>query len=302
MYWLNLIIDTTIPLVGHSAQRPHQTLSADGDSNISDGVKYLLSGIAVDADGKDRVGAVMIVDELVFASREVTKTDARPGNYEATGGHGGIVADMGGYGPPMMTYVPEKLHTYSSMVNLTQLPDSVVGVAGSRVERSITTTTVAVKDSEGLLLASALPQVSISKYGRYMPVDASGDPDLDPEIMARIDANLAGAALAGFVGEGASPYGSMNTMTDNALTIAAYCGFPVAKCGRGNTGGMAYKNNKVFIAGNNLTSTKARILLMAAIMKLGALPPAADPYAPTEDETAALMAKVAEYQLIFDTH
>lgn len=65
----------------------------------------------------------MIVDEVDFAARDVTKTDARPGNYEATGGHGGIVADMGGYGPPQVTYVPARLHTHCSEVNLTKLPD-----------------------------------------------------------------------------------------------------------------------------------------------------------------------------------
>jgi hypothetical protein len=114
MYWLGLVIDTTVPLVGHAAQRSHQSLSADGDRNIVDGVKYLLSGVALDGEGRDRVGAVMIVDEVVFAAREVTKVDARPGGYEPVGGHGGIVADMGGYGPPQLTYAPARLATYRS--------------------------------------------------------------------------------------------------------------------------------------------------------------------------------------------
>ena len=47
MYWLSLVIDTTVPIVGHCAQRPHQTTSADGARNICDGVKYILSGIAL---------------------------------------------------------------------------------------------------------------------------------------------------------------------------------------------------------------------------------------------------------------
>ena len=302
MYWLGLLIDTTVPLVGHSAQRPHQSTSADGDRNIVDGVKYLLSGIALDETGTDRVGAVMIVDEVVFAAREVTKTDARPGNYEATGGHGGIVADMGGYGPPKLTYLPTRLHTHRSEVNLTKLPDEVAGVTGRLAAGGVMGTRVRVKDAAGELLASAMPQVSIAKYGRYMPVDSRTDPGLDHEVMARIEANLAGAALAGFVGEGASPYGLMNQTTDNALTVAIYCGYPVVKVGRGNTGGMAYHMEPQFIVGDNLTSTKARMLLMAALLKLGALPPAADPFHPTEAETAATLAAVAAYQSLFDTH
>jgi hypothetical protein len=57
-----------------------------------------------------------------------------------------------------------------------------------------------------------------------------------------------------------------------------------------------------FIAGANLTVTKARLLLMACLMKFGALPPAADPLRPTPAEAAATLAKISEYQAIFDTH
>jgi len=41
---------------------------------------------------------------------------------------------------------------------------------------------------------------------------------------------------------------------------------------------------------------------MAALLKLGALPPAADPCNPTRDELAAIRAKLDLYQAIFDTH
>ncbi len=301
MYWLSLVIDTTVPLVGHCAQRPHQTTSADGARNICDGVKYILSGIALDDDGVDTIGAVQIVDEMVITAREVTKTDARPGNYEATGGHGGVVADMGGYGPPDLTYRPVKRHTHRSLVNRSRMPTEVGGVTGTL--DSVATKTVAVKDSTGAMLASAMPQVSIAKFGRYSQESADADPTLDPEIISRIEFNLANADLAGFVGEGQNPYGIMNPVTDNALLVAMYAGYPVVKCGRGNTAGMAYKHlYGPFIAGNNLTSTKARLLLMAALMTLGALPPAADPFNPTEDEQAATLEAAMRYQEIFDTH
>jgi L-asparaginase len=51
-----------------------------------------------------------------------------------------------------------------------------------------------------------------------------------------------------------------------------------------------------------LTATKARLLLMACLMKLGALPPAADPDNPTSVESAAVGEKVAEYQAVFNAH
>jgi L-asparaginase len=56
------------------------------------------------------------------------------------------------------------------------------------------------------------------------------------------------------------------------------------------------------IAGANLAVTKARILLMACLMKFGALPAAADPRRPTAAEVAATAQAVAAYQAVFDTH
>jgi hypothetical protein len=52
----------------------------------------------------------------------------------------------------------------------------------------------------------------------------------------------------------------------------------------------------------NLTSTKARLLLMACLMKFGSLPVAADPANPTGAEIAALQAGLAAYQQVFNTH
>lgn len=305
MYWFNLVVDTVHPLVGHSAQRPHGTVSADGDRNIVDGVEYLLSGIALDAEGRDRVGAVMIVDEVVFSAREVTKTDARPGNYEVVGGHGGIVADMGGYGPPQLTFTSEKRHTHTSSVRLSVLPETVTGVTGSLAD-GVRRVPVRVKDERGELDPSAMPRVAFTKFSRYVGTptgaDAAADASVEVEVLARIAANLEDAPLAGFVAEGMSPYGLTDPTSNAALALASFSGMPVVRVGRGNTGGMAYKLDPLSIAGNNLSATKARILLMAAMLKLGALPPAADPANPTPAEVDAVKAAVAAYQEVFDTH
>ena len=47
---------------------------------------------------------------------------------------------------------------------------------------------------------------------------------------------------------------------------------------------------------------QARLLLMACLMKFGALPPATDPERPTAAEMEATSSKIAAYQDIFDTH
>lgn len=303
LYWLGLVIDTKVPLVGHAAQRRHQSLSADGDRNVVDGVKFLASGVALDEQGEDRVGACVIVDELVYAARDVTKVDARPGGYEVTGGHGGVVADLGGYGPPQLTYLPTRKHTHRSELRLTMLPERVAGVGGS-LQTGVTSVDVGTKDADGLVPA-AMPHVSITKYSRY---SATGTGTDDPpvaeevEILARIDANLAHCSLSGFVCEGMSPFGMADPTKNAALSVAVFAGMPVVRTGRGNTGGMAYRTDPTVISGNNLTATKARLLLMAALLKFGALPPAADPFAPTPDERAATEKAVAQFQHLFDTH
>ncbi len=172
IYWLGLLIDTEAPLVAHSAQRAHQTLSADGDRNIVDGVHYILSRVWADEEGRDCLGAVMIVDEVVFSARDVQKGDARPGGYVATGGHGGIVGTIGEPGPPQATFRPMRRHTYSSEVNLTRLPEAVPGVRrrGGRIEIE----DVPIKDEQGLLLPEAMPTVTFAKYGRYLAEAGAG--------------------------------------------------------------------------------------------------------------------------------
>jgi hypothetical protein len=78
---------------------------------------------------------------------------------------------------------------------------------------------------------------------------------------------------------------------------------PVVRVGRGNAEGVIPRTRDgVTIGGGNLTANKARILLMACMMKLGAPPPAKDPKIPTPQEIAAVKERVAAYQAIFDTH
>jgi hypothetical protein len=239
----------------------------------------------------------MIVDQLIYTARDVQKGDARPGGYVTTGGHGGL---LGSAHPPKLMFVPQKRHTHASETNLSRLPACVMGVR--RTEGGVELIPVPIRGDDGDLLLTAIPKVTIEKYGRYLRDETSCGAAGEAGILALIEKNLRDWPLAGFVGEGSAPYGSMNEPVDAALTYAVMHGMPVAKVGRGNAEGVVPVRPGLFIGGDNLTATKARILLMAALMKLGSLPPAADPANPTSSEIEAIKAKVVEYQAIFDTH
>jgi L-asparaginase len=300
-YWLNLLIDTKVPIVGNSSQRPHGAIGNDGDRNIVDSVDYITSRIWADENGYDCIGAVAILDEQIFTARDVQKADARPGGYIATGGHGGIIGRMGHPGLPQFSFKTVKQHTYKSLVNLTRLPREV---QGSRVQGStVVTVRVPIKDDTGELLLTAIPKVTIVKHARYLPEDTTGNADEEVDMLARIEKNLHDAPLAGFVAEGSAPFGAMSNSVDAALKRATFSGMPVVKVSRGNASGFVDPSrDPLAIAGSNLTATKARLLLMGCLMKLGCLPPAADPAKPTEAEITATKAKLKQYQEVFDTH
>lgn len=300
-YWLNLLIDTTAPIVGNSSQRPHGALSNDGDRNIVDSVDYILSGIWQDEQGRDTLGAVLVLDEMIFASRDTQKGDARPGGYVTTGGHGGVLGSIGQPGPPILTYRPARKHTYRSDVRVTLLPARVPGVRADAGRPIVTE--IAVKDASGELLPAAIPAVTFVKAGRYQAENNSGSADTEIDLLTRIEWNLAHAPLAGFVAEGSAPFGNLTNPIEAALLRAVCSGMPVVKVGRGNADGMVPWNPPYLtISGLNLTANKARLLLMAAMLKLGALPPAANPDAPTEAELEAIRTRVAQYQEVFNTH
>jgi hypothetical protein len=301
IYWLNLLIDTPAPIVAcASPDFPHATLGAGGDRHIVDAVRYLSSRIWADAAGQDRIGAVLLSSEQLFAARDVQKADARPGGYVATGGHGGIVATTGEPGPPVLTYVPVWRHTYQSEVRLTTLPRTVTGVTASA--DGLTTVPVQVTDDDGLLLPDAIPFVSFHKHARFL-TEGGATPENEVELLARIERNLQSHPLAGIVIEGGSPYGHASPSSDAATRLATFSGMPVVRTSRGNAEGFVTAERVKFgIAGSNLTATKARILLMACLLRFGSLPPAADPANPTPAEMAATAEALARFQAVFDTH
>jgi L-asparaginase len=299
-YWMNLLIDTTRPITCNSAQRPHGQISNDGPINIVDSVIFIQSGVWADGAGCNRLGIVAIQDRQFFAAREVVKVDARAGGYIASGGHGGILGQFTHANVISLMYLPAYKHTHLSDVRVTRIPESVVAVrlGSGGLERF----DLALKDKDGRLLENAIPSVAIVKDGTYCGEDFGDDPVLEEDLNFLVKHKLRTGRLVGFVTEGITPYGKLPSEVRTAiLERAIFSGVPVVRVGRGNPEGFS-DLDPIFISGSNLNAIKARLLLMAALMKLGSLPSASDPAQPTAAEIAATRKAVATYQQIFSTH
>ena len=150
----------------------------------------------------------------------------------------------------------------------------------------------------------------IVKYGAYMDEDETANPDNEVDIIARINRGLADQAssdpqsprLHGFVLEGSSPYGLGGMAQHRALEVAAFSGMPVAGWAAPTPATGAQRLGRRDHRGQHLDTNKARLLLMAAMLKLGRLPKARDPRSPTRAERAATVAAVERFQEIFENH
>jgi hypothetical protein len=298
-YWLSLTVDTKLPIALNSAHRHRGTISPDGDGNIVNSIEYILSKVWADEQGRNQLGAVMVQDEVIYSGREIVKGDAHPGGYVATGGYGGIFGVM--TQGPYITNIPTRKHTWKSDVRVTQLPARMEGLL--RENGNFKSVPVDIKNAAGELLPNAIPKVAIVKGDVWYDDSAASTPLTEKAIVANIEILLEKYPLAGIVGEGTSPYSNLSNAQDKALELAVLSGLPVVKVARGDAHALVRVNeNNLFIEGNNLIATKARLLLTAAIMKYGPMPHAADPLKPTDAEKDAIRKHVARYQEIFNTH
>jgi hypothetical protein len=187
-------------------------------------------------------------------------------------------------------------------VRLSQLPETVQGVSASGSDRA-RHVTVRVRDAEGHLVPEAVPVVGHHRHGRWIRSNADASPDEEVAILAQIGQHLSKFPLAGFVAEGSTPYGGTSQTADAALRRATFLGMPVVRVSKGNPEGFVPPERvKLDIAGSNLTATKARLLLMACLLKFGSLPVAADPDNPTADEVDATERALQPYREVFATH
>lgn len=296
-YWLNLLLDTRLPIAATAG-----SLGAASAENVIDAVRYLVSGIWADDRGRDRLGVVGVIDEQVLAARELQKRDDRPGGFTVTGDHGGVLASMGKPGPPVLTFLPVRRSTADSEVALSRLPHEVQGLRADGDGR-IAAAPTRTREPDGRLVARALPDVHVIKHARYQQAQPGSDDTAEVEVWGRIRRSLQSSALVGLVLEAGTPYGDGSRPVEAALAEAAYAGVPCVRVGRGDVGGFVPHERVPFgIAGGNLSATKARLLLMACLLRFGALPVAEDPARPTAGEQAAARDALARYQAVFDTH
>ncbi|HZW56714.1 MAG TPA: asparaginase domain-containing protein [Nitrososphaerales archaeon] len=304
LYWLNLLVDTELPIVGVSAQRPHGQLSNDGDRNIVDAIDYINSGA-----GRG-LGAVAVVDQRIYAARDVKKGDSRPGGYKSSGGHGGILGSVSSTGfrsHVNIWYRPAYKHTSSSEVNLSRLP-TYLEFSDSLLGRNVK---LQIKDEkDGTLRGESLPLIDIVKYSSYSQESEKEDESTEVAIRALIDRANADQhgddrrpKLHGVVLEGSGGLAKGTRSQMKALALASMCGMPVVRVMRSDPEGKISANpTDLTIEGSNLDSNKARLLLIASMLKLGRLPRAKDPARPTTKEREAILEKIALFQKIFETH
>jgi L-asparaginase len=307
LYWLSLTIDTDLPIVGVSSQRTHGQLSNDGDRNIVDAVDYIVSGKG------NGLGAVAVLDQRIFASRDLKKGDSRPGGYKVSGGQGGVLGSISSTGfksDVTIWYRPNYKHTSSSEVNLHQLPaelafrDSIDGPEVSLQVKKVN------EEYDFLLVEDVIPSVDIIKYGSYSQ-ETEQDDNISEEVAinaliekATQDQKTSGRTkLHGIVLEGSGGLAKGTRTQTRALSRAAMRGIPVARVFRSDPEGKITTNpNDLTIEGSNLDSNKARLLLIASLLKLGRLPKAKDANNPTSKEADAVREKIGQFQEIFETH
>ena len=57
--WMNLLIDTTLPICGNASQRPHGSFANDGDHNIGDAKTALTASLLVEIGSVSGYDAMM---------------------------------------------------------------------------------------------------------------------------------------------------------------------------------------------------------------------------------------------------
>lgn len=299
IYWFNLVIDTDAPIVGVIANRPNRMPSNDGPGTIIDAIDYVLSDTWRDADGHNRVGAVVVQDQRITAAREALKEAARPGGFGTVGGSGGVIGTTSGM---KLMFLPLNRHGRGSVVRFSELPASVTGTRLA-ADGSFAPVAVTTKDAAGRLLGEAIPEVELLDFNSWMTSNPPGTPDpVGPRVEQAVARCLGEAPLAGLICE-APLAGHFDRHDALALDRAAMCGVVIVKVSRGNPGSMLGEvEENLTIEGSNLNANKARVLLLACLLRYGSPPPAKDPAHPTDAEKAAVRAHLAKIQAVFNTH
>jgi L-asparaginase len=111
-YFLHLSVRTEKPLVVVASQRKHDEVGNDGDRNMLDAIRLVLSP---DARGK---GVLVTLHEEIHSAREVVKTNQRPGGFHSLGrGLVGHIEDD----QVSFYYAPTRRHTFRSEFDIREI-------------------------------------------------------------------------------------------------------------------------------------------------------------------------------------
>lgn len=156
---------------------------------------------------------------------------------------------------------------------------------------------VEVKDAQGRLRTEVVPSVAVVKSPSWSPNDAEREGASEFEILISIAQLLETTPLAGVVGVG-NRNGAFLPAAEQALARTVAMGLPVVKLSA--DGALPVIPDNLYIEAGSLSPEEARHTLAECLLTLGTLPPARDILNPTRQELAAIHAKLARYQLIFD--
>lgn len=174
-------------------------------------------------------------------------------------------------------------------------PSSVLGVCRSGLGTK--SVKVAVRDSKGQIRPESMPGIAVLKTTAWSPNDAERDGACEFEVLLSVARLLQNHALAGVVGLG-DRNGHFLPAAEQALTRSVLMGVPVVKVA--SSGHTRLDTDNLYVESRGLSTEQSQALLSRCLLTLGALPPVANPLAPTEGEIAVIKEKVSRYQVVFD--
>jgi L-asparaginase len=236
-YFLQLLVNSTKPIIVTNSQRQHMSVGNDGDRNLLDSI---LVATHPESEGK---GALQVEGAKIVSCREVTKNSDRPGAFGAQ--NLGVLGYLSGGTLSMEATVPEdnvvyyreptRQHTFESEFSIEDLINST--------------------DINSNVTFTELPRVEV------LPSFYSAQPDV-------VDA-LVSLGVEGIVIQGLAYTGSPFVDQEDRLMELAEGGMPIVQTHSNQVvyDGLVPPPDPPFIGGDNLPSHKARILLQLAMME-----------------------------------
>lgn len=236
-YFLQLLVNSTKPIIVTNSQRQHMSVGNDGDRNLLDSI---LVATHPESEGK---GALQVEGAKIVSCREVTKNSDRPGAFGAQ--NLGVLGYLSGGTLSMEATVPEdnvvyyreptRQHTFESEFSIEDLINST--------------------DINSNVTFRDLPRIEV------LPSFYSAQPDV-------VDA-LVSLGVEGIVIQGLAYTGSPFVDQEDRLMELAEGGMPIVQTHSNQVvyDGRVPPPDPPFIGGDNLPSHKARILLQLAMVE-----------------------------------